>query len=140
MPAITINAFLTGPGGRFVTAERLQANPALLDSRPVQMKQNPNGGLIITDDLETILVEDSLPDAALFFLEDLPPLLRAGKGGTYQFRTGPETIDVAVKDGTATITAYNYKEIEAAIPQLIEALQAAQHGLDELTRLAAARG
>jgi hypothetical protein len=134
MSTLLIECFVTGPGGTFVTTEYLKAFPNAMGDRKIDIFAGPSGGVTIADDDERILVEDSLSDAAGFFLDELPDLLRAGKGATYEFRTGAETTTVAVDQDKVTITNYNGKVIETTVPEVVRAATAAKADYENLLR------
>ena len=98
---------------------------------------HPNGGLGITDDVEMILVDDLLDDVAGFFFDELPDLLRDGQGGTYKFRTGPETTSVALDGEAVWITGYDGTQLQTTVALLLAGLEAAQRDYEALQQLMA---
>jgi hypothetical protein len=137
MSSLVIECFVVGPGGAFVTAERLAADPGMLGGRTIDIRANPNGGVTIDDDNEVIVIEDSLPDAAAFFLEDVLEAVHSGKSATYPFRTGEGEATVTVDGDQVTIRGYGNKSIETTVPILLDALAKAKQGFDELLKLGA---
>lgn len=135
MSSLIIECFVVGPGGRFVTADRLAADPGILGGRTIEIAANPNGGVTIDDDNEIIVIEDSLSDVAAFFFEDVRASLPAGKGAAYSFRTGEGEATVTVDGGNVTIRGYDNKSIETTVQQLSDALDIARQGYEELVRL-----
>jgi hypothetical protein len=135
MGSLVIKCFVVGPGGTFVTAERLKADPTMLGDRVIDLDAGPNGGLIFDDDNDMMLVEDTLPDAAWFFLENLPEKLRAGQGDTYPFRTGEASTTVTVDGETVTLTDYRDRSMQTTVAILLDALAKAKQGYGELLKL-----
>ena len=114
--------WLMVPGLGLRSLADLKANPAELDNFSDEGRVDPNGALGLTDEVEYVMVEDVLSGSTQFFLEELPDLLQAGQGGTYDFRSGPEQTSVTVDDGVATIIGYDDSEIETPVDDLAAVL------------------
>jgi len=135
MTEINVHLFIKGPTGRFLTLNLIESDTAQLAAPRFALDQNPAGGLRIYEDAEMILVDDSLPDVADFFLYTLPALLRRGEGAAYQFRTGPETTEVSIEGDIALITGYNGTELRLPAEELATALEAAVAQYEAIARL-----
>jgi hypothetical protein len=137
MTELTVELHVKGEDGEFLTIPELEADPALLRRLAIDLQADPAGGLAITDDVEMILVDDSLTDAASFFLFELPDLLRAGTGGTYRSHAGPEETSVVVDGDTAYLTGYDDTTLSTSVTTLTDALVAAQEQYRALEQLVA---
>lgn len=135
MSDITIKIFVRGPDGRFLSAADVEKEPALVAAPKYRFAANPPGGLTITDDIELLQVEDSLGDAADFFLYTLPQELKARRGATYSFRTGPETTVVDCEGDVAVVTGYDGTRLAVPADALAAALEAALPQYEALYRL-----
>ena len=131
MPGLRVELHVHARDRRFVTVPELSAGTGM------PLDPDPNGGLAITDDVEMILVDDLLDDVAGFFFDELPDLLRDGQGGTYKFRTGPETTSVALDGEAVWITGYDGTQLQTTVALLLAGLEAAQRDYEALQQLMA---
>ncbi|WP_424987492.1 hypothetical protein [Microbulbifer sp. S227A] len=123
------------PGTGLRSLEDLKETPALLSGMEPGRRADPNGALGITDEIEYVMVEDALNGAAGFFLDDLPDLLRAGQGGEYGFRSGPERVAVEVDGDEATLTGWDGSELSTPVADLLRVLEQMQAEYAELSAL-----
>jgi len=137
MPALTVELHVHAADRRFVTPAALAHDAALRQTLATEINDDSSGGLAITDDVEMVLVDDLLMDVAGFFFDELPDLLQEGRGGTYKFRTGPETTSIEPQGASVLITGYDGTRLETSTAQLLDCLKRAQQDYAALEQLIA---
>ncbi|MEO9777582.1 MAG: hypothetical protein ABJH07_10540 [Sedimentitalea sp.] len=117
--------------------ENIKQDLGLLDAMEPERRADPNGALSMTDEVEYIMIEDTLNGVTGFFLDDLPDLLRSGKGGVYDFRTGPEQARVDVDGSDVVLTGWDGSDLTAPVEDFLTVLEQLISEYDELSNLLA---